>query len=511
MEQFLTAVDTLLDCLWDSALASALAQSPKTKKEEFIKLLTRVNHSIAARKLAGKKAPGNDKPIQKQDIASASGFLKQICKNEQGREAKKEELEKLACLQRLDDRALGILAVLCTADDIFKHSIGTVKELVEGVRKIATWSHWPDDPKLAEVVRQQRPPGIAFEGISEVRQPASSSAPMVVRPGVRNTAVMAQPTRFDPAPPSEEEQLLVPCRCGAKLRLLFAWEQATDGPSPTALTTTDPASNPPGATSVHAVAPLAAAHTASVDRSSQSFRGPPANAPPLPITTCPAAAADATLAAAQFPGIGVAASEPGPAPQPDAPSAVASQALSLRTAAPQPNQPRLAQPPRSQPSGTEHQDPAPRRRCSVSITSEEPPQKRQNVADREQWEVAFDDPSDPCTLAESQHKSAPLPTPRPVNTGTQHPIEWLSKLMREASMVCHSSQPTPPSGARTVLYRLATESLLPRASDMVFRQRRLNQRGAASADPCRRLFPIPSRSRPGKSHQCPGESTAPLE
>jgi hypothetical protein len=79
MEQFLTAVDTLLDCLWGRALASALAQPP-TKTEEFIKLLTRVNQSIAARKLAGKKAPDFDKPIQKQDVASASGFLKQICK-----------------------------------------------------------------------------------------------------------------------------------------------------------------------------------------------------------------------------------------------------------------------------------------------------------------------------------------------------------------------------------------------------------------------------------------------
>jgi hypothetical protein len=170
------------------------------------------------------------------------------------------ELEKLACLQRLDDRALGILAVLCTADDISKHSIRTVKELAEGVQKLAAWSHWPDDPKLAEVVRQQRLPGIAFQGLSEDCQPPGRSAPLVIRPGVHNPVAPAhmQPTRLDPAPPPEEEELLVPCRCGAKLRLRFAREQATAGelaqiglpsfsadkatlgPSPTALPTTDP-------------------------------------------------------------------------------------------------------------------------------------------------------------------------------------------------------------------------------------------------------------------------------
>ncbi|KAL2132545.1 hypothetical protein VTI74DRAFT_3656 [Chaetomium olivicolor] len=456
MENFRKAVAALLDCLWGSALATDAGQAGL--KEEFIQLLIQTQHFIVARKVGSKKPL--DKAIDKQDIQSASNFFNQINK-EQGPKAKKEEWKKKrACLQRLDDRALGILAVLCTADDISKYSVETVEALAEGAQRIATWSDWPNDPELARVVQQKRPPHIASGIVAEVRQPASSSALTVIGPGECNTAVTAQPTRFDP---SQEARLLFRCSCG---------EQATDGGSPTAITTTPPASNPRGAASINAVATLA--HTASINRSTQSFRNTLANAPPPPTTTRCAAAADAAPTEARSLDIGTAASEPGPAtdgthtngsaiednvedvthglaqldhasgqaldddrrqrfrrwditirdgqqdideqqkgmdPTEHAPSTVASQASYFRTASLQPNEPRLAQPPRSQPYGTEHQSlyagpvdlpatqfvsvftsqpTAPRRRRSVSSTPEEPPQKRQNVADREHCEGAFE-------------------------------------------------------------------------------------------------------------------------
>ncbi|KAL2178992.1 uncharacterized protein P884DRAFT_328257, partial [Thermothelomyces heterothallicus CBS 202.75] len=182
MEKFRTLVYPLLDYLWDLTLATDVIEP--IKEEEFVNLLTWAIECLNVRKFVTQKQLIREK-LDRRTLLNASLFLRRVIKGLEDGKAQQEGLEKRACLEGLDDRTLGILAVILKPDDIYKRSTNGVKALSEGARRIATWPCWRNQPELVEVVREQRPP-ITPRPIP-VHRPA--------------TTTTAQPTRFSPAPP----------------------------------------------------------------------------------------------------------------------------------------------------------------------------------------------------------------------------------------------------------------------------------------------------------------------
>lgn len=134
-----TEVEAWIDRIWHIGFNARVAAS-----------LARLEGDLTIRRHC-RKSPRS--PLNPNDIKSARAFLQSIFGKD---DTKESTLEKRAHLLELNNGQLGILAVLFTGDDVRKYGLKLFMVLLERVRWIATWSTWPQNQELCDLVQTTR-------------------------------------------------------------------------------------------------------------------------------------------------------------------------------------------------------------------------------------------------------------------------------------------------------------------------------------------------------------------